>query len=157
MSFLGFKCCPICIQVPNSNFVITAAADDGAPNRDDNKLIHVSSKFHFDSIDLLGVSWPWVWSLSCANPLHVTGMANSGVVDTAVYWRCLYVSVNRVRIGSGNGLKPIWYQANTWTCADLFFIRPLVINSSHVLAFGLCYLHPTQHKAHRILSKYNLI
>ena len=40
----------------------------------------------------------------------------------------IFASVNCVRIGSGNGLVPVWRQAITWTNADLLSIGPLGTN-----------------------------
>ena len=34
-------------------------------------------------------------------------------------WRCIYLSEQRVIIGSGNGLAPIRHQTITWTRADI--------------------------------------
>ena len=40
----------------------------------------------------------------------------------------MYVSVNCIIIGSGNGLAPVRYQAITWTNDDLLSIGPLGTN-----------------------------
>ena len=45
----------------------------------------------------------------------------------------MYASLNRVTIGSGNGLSPIQYQAITWTNAALWSIAPLGTNFSGIL------------------------
>ena len=37
---------------------------------------------------------------------------------------CIYVSLNWVVIGLGNGMLPVWYQAITWTNDDLFSLWP---------------------------------
>ena len=39
---------------------------------------------------------------------------------------------NRVSIGSGNGLLPVWRQATTWTNTSLLSIEPLGINFSAI-------------------------
>ena len=44
----------------------------------------------------------------------------------------LYSSINRVIIGSGNGLSPGRRQAITWTNAGLLSIRPLGTNFSEI-------------------------
>ena len=44
----------------------------------------------------------------------------------------IYVSVNWVSIGSGNGLSPVRRQAITWTNGDLLSIGPLGINFSEI-------------------------
>ena len=45
----------------------------------------------------------------------------------------MYVSVNRVSIGSANGLLPIRRQAIIWTNAGLLSIGPLGTNFSEIL------------------------
>ena len=40
----------------------------------------------------------------------------------------MYVSVNWVSIGPGNGLSLVRHQAVTWTNADLLLIEPLGTN-----------------------------
>ena len=47
-------------------------------------------------------------------------------------FQTLYVSVNWVRIGSGNGLSPVWHQAITWTNAGLLSIGRLGTNFSEI-------------------------
>ena len=44
----------------------------------------------------------------------------------------MYVSVNWVSIGSGNGLSPVWQEAITWTKAGLLSSEPLRINFSEI-------------------------
>ena len=44
-----------------------------------------------------------------------------------------YVCVrNWVRLGSGNGLSPVWQEAITWTKAGLLSSEPLRINFSEI-------------------------
>ena len=38
---------------------------------------------------------------------------------------CIYVLLNWVIVGLGNGLLSVWHQANTWTNADLLSVRHL--------------------------------
>ena len=45
----------------------------------------------------------------------------------------IYVSVNRVDIGSDNGLSPIWHQAIIWTNAGLLSIECFGTNFSEIL------------------------
>ena len=45
----------------------------------------------------------------------------------------IYVPVNQVSMGSGNGLSPIGRQAIIWTSAGLLSIGPLVTNFSEIL------------------------
>ena len=45
----------------------------------------------------------------------------------------MYVLVNRVSIGSDNGLSPIWRQAIIWTNARLLLIGPSWTNFSEIL------------------------
>ena len=49
-----------------------------------------------------------------------------------LWWR-IYASVNRVSIGSDNGLSPIRRQAIIWTSAWLLSIEPLGTNFSEIL------------------------
>ena len=44
----------------------------------------------------------------------------------------IYVSVNWVSSGSGNGLLPVWCQAITWTTADLLSRRHLGTNFNEI-------------------------
>ena len=46
---------------------------------------------------------------------------------------CIYVSVNKVSIGSSNGLSPIRRQAIIWTNAGLLLIGPLGTNFCKIL------------------------
>ena len=45
----------------------------------------------------------------------------------------IYVSVNWVSIGSGNGLLPVWHQATARTNADLLSIGTLGTNSNEII------------------------
>ena len=50
-----------------------------------------------------------------------------------LYPECrIYASVNWVRMGSCNGLSPIWRQAITWTNVDLLPTGPLGINFTEI-------------------------
>ena len=40
--------------------------------------------------------------------------------------------MNWIRIGSGNGLSPVWRQAITWISSDILSIRPLGTNFSEI-------------------------
>ena len=46
---------------------------------------------------------------------------------------CVYVAVNKVIIGSGNGLVPVHHQAITWTSDDLLSIGPSGKNFNEIL------------------------
>ena len=84
-------------------------------------LISGSSR-HSSPVYLLLV--PYTWYTELAGPL---------------IFRCLrsqcriYVSVNRVSIGSDNGFSPTWHQAIIWTNAGLLSIGPLGTNFSEIL------------------------
>ena len=45
----------------------------------------------------------------------------------------IYASVNKVIIGSDNGLSPIWCQAIIWANNGLLSVGPLGTNSSEML------------------------
>ena len=47
-------------------------------------------------------------------------------------WCRIYASVNRVHIGSDNGLSPVRRQAVTWTNIHLLSIEPLETNFSEI-------------------------
>ena len=53
---------------------------------------------------------------------------------THLPWCRIYLSVNWISIGSGNGLSPIRRQAITWTNAHLLSIGPWGTNCSEILS-----------------------
>ena len=50
--------------------------------------------------------------------------------------KCIYASVNRVSIGSDNGLSPVRRQAIIWTSGDILLIGTLETNFSEILIFS---------------------
>ena len=48
-------------------------------------------------------------------------------------WCRLYASLNRVNIGSDNGLLPIWHQAIIYTIAGIYSVGTLGTNFSEIL------------------------
>ena len=63
---------------------------------------------------------------------------------------CIYAPVNRVIIGSGNGLLPDQHQAITWTNDDLMSTRPSGTNFSAIL------IKTQQFSLRKLIRKYCL-
>ena len=58
---------------------------------------------------------------------------------------CIYMSVNWISIGSGNGLVPAWHQAITWTNAALLSIELLGTKFSEIWIRILSFLFKKMH------------
>ena len=62
----------------------------------------------------------------------VRRLLESPPINHLSQWR-ICASVNRISIGSGNGLPPVWRQTITWINTDLVSILPLRKNHSEIL------------------------
>ena len=85
-------------------------------------------------------------------PLHYI---SSGLI----WYCCLYVSMNWVNIGSGNGFSPVRHQVITWTNAGLLSTGPFetkyseISTPNHTISFKKIHLKMKSAKLVVILSR----